>query len=291
MSTTASAFYDDRRLDSWRKIVAAAEHLTRGSWLFRGHERAEWPLSTTLEREFGSRATEVEERLLWQFVRKAPRLLPPHLIPHDNDVAAWLGLIQHYGGPTRLLDMTRSPYIALFFAMEPAGGHDRSLWAIQYAWCMTECGRIMAENESNNNDYVHQRAMGAQSYLVYSLVYRRPYPDNLFATFKPFTGVFPLDPWKPDPRQSAQQAMFLCAADPDLSFIRNLAAHRHEDTHTIYRFTIPAALRDEVLEQLSIMNVTAETLFPDLGGLARSLRTHTIRRTPTPSGPPPWEDA
>jgi FRG domain len=71
---------------------------------FRGHDRSGWSLTTTLEREFGPRGADVEQQLLWQFVRTAQRLLPGHLIPYDNDAAAWLGLIQHYGGPTRLLD-------------------------------------------------------------------------------------------------------------------------------------------------------------------------------------------
>ena len=48
--------------------------------------------------------------------------------------------------------------------------------------------------------------------------------------------------------------------------------------NALYRFTIPAALRDEILERLRRMNVNAATLFPDLAGLARSLRTVTVTR-------------
>jgi hypothetical protein len=281
--------FDDRPLASWREIVDAADYLTGGSWVFRGHERAEWTLKTSLDREFGAAASDVERQILWQFVRSAPRWLSSHLVPHDNDAAAWLGLIQHYGGPTRLLDVTRSPYIALFFAMEPVGGHDRALWAIDHAWCMLQTARIMAENEGKSPDDMLRRVGGAQQQLVYSLVHSQPYRDSLFTSFRPFTGVFPLDPWKPDARQSAQQAMFLCAANPGASFVGNLAAHRMIQTHTICRFVLPPGLREEVLERLSFMNVTAATLFPDLGGLARSLRTHTVRRTRNVEARPPWE--
>jgi hypothetical protein len=38
-------------------------------------------------------------------------------------------------------------------------------------------------------------------------------------------GVFPVDPSKPDARQAAQQAMFLCVANPALTFVENLAAN------------------------------------------------------------------
>jgi hypothetical protein len=278
-----------KTLSSWREVLEAFDYFAGQSWVFRGHERADWPLETSLEREFGHQGAFVEEQVLWQFVRTAPRLLPSHLIPHDNDAAAWLGLIQHYGGPTRLLDVTRSPYVALFFAFEPNGDADRALWVIDDAWCAASCAEIMANNEKGTFDNILRRVLGAQAQLVYSIVHRQPHPDVLFEGFKPFSGVFPLDPWKPDTRQSAQQAMFLCAANPGLGFIDNLSVHQAPSSNALFRFVLPGSMRQEVLGQLSIMNVTAATLFPDLGGLARSLRTYPVRLPRNESALPPWE--
>src|SRR5262245_13455618 len=89
----ATPAFTDQRLTSWREIVDAADFLIRDAWVFRGQERAEWKLQTSLEREFHIPSPFVEGSLLEHFVRAAPRLLPAHLIPDDADVAAWLGLI------------------------------------------------------------------------------------------------------------------------------------------------------------------------------------------------------
>jgi len=211
-----------------------------------------------------------------RFVRTAPRLLPAHLIPEDSDAAAWLGLIQHYGGPTRLLDVTRSPYIALFFAFEATGAHERVVWAIDDKWCTEASAMRMANAEGAELSEMLDRIIGSQRELLYSLVFGLP-ADPRFTSFRSFTGVFLLDPWKPDTRQSAQQARFLCAANPSLSFIGNLVVCNPNAT-VARRFVLPAALRAEAIERLAVMNITAATLFPDLSGLARSLRTHGIRR-------------
>jgi hypothetical protein len=285
---------EDVTLSSWQEVVDAIDYLAHRPWAFRGQENSGWSLQTSLEREFGIHAQTVEDTLFWHFVRRAPHLLQGP-IPQESDTAAWLGLIQHYGGPTRLLDVTRSPFVALFFAFEPSGPAERALWALDYAWCFTECGAIMARNEGRPANEMVERTLAGQAYLVDCLIHRRPLAIGSFDSFRPFRGVFLVDPWKPDPRQLAQQAMFMCSADLSVGFADNLAAHSTPATPTVCRFRIPGGLREEILGRLALMNVSAATLFPDLVGLARSLRTVAIPnaifarfRTAGSVAPPPW---
>ena len=98
--------WTESRLISLGKHPSGLESLPGDDWVFRGHERTEWELQTTLERTFGPVKRFDEEDLLLRFVRRAPRFLPSNLVPADDDHAAWLGLLQHYGGPTRLLDVS-----------------------------------------------------------------------------------------------------------------------------------------------------------------------------------------
>ena len=241
--------WTESRLISWENIRAALESLPGDDWVFRGHERTEWELQTTLERTFGPVKRFDEEDLLLQFVRRAPRFLPSNLVPADDDHAAWLGLLQHYGGPTRLLDVSLSPYVALFFAFESAGEHDRVLWAIDTDWCISACTRIMAAQENKAYADLMDRPVVAQKQMVTALL-GGLVSEPLFESFRRFAGVFPLDPWKPAVRQSAQQAMFLCAADAELNFMQNLTKHdRRKDA--IYRYTLPGSLREEAIRHLA----------------------------------------
>ena len=136
----------------------------------------------------------------------------------------------------------------------------------------------MAGNKGKPLNDVLGRTLAAQAQLVYSLVHGQLFRDPRFASFKPFTGVFTVDPWNPDSRQSAQQAMFLCTANPSVGFTENLAAHGAPTATALYRFVFPASLREEVIERLARMNATTATLFPDLVGLARPLRTLAVAR-------------
>src|SRR5687768_6386403 len=102
----------------------------RSSFAFRGMFDAAAPLTTSLRR-LGGPYAQSETHLLRAFRKYARR--DPLSVPNDS-VWNWLALAQHHGLPTRMLDWTYSPHVAMHFATEFIETFDRDgvIWCVDY---------------------------------------------------------------------------------------------------------------------------------------------------------------
>lgn len=251
---------------TWTELKACLSGFTPG-WVFRGHAGASWPLATALERTESADRTADEWRMIDHFRRRASLHLPPQLHMTDDDVFGWMALMQHYGAPTRLLDVTRSPYVAAFFALEePACGDDRdaAIWAIDTAACVRQARSVVADGWRLSADEAERLVEHEHARLVHRLVV----PPGCCVP-----AVFPVEPWRFDPRQSAQQACFLCPGDvtrPIREQLEGVLATPGD--RAIIQICFPRTLRQEAIDDLWRMNVSPASLFPSLEGQARALR-------------------
>src|SRR5436190_22787938 len=123
---------------SWRDLLSTLDadswnqHLGRyrSPFAFRGHDRMHADLSSGLMRLAAGRrdVARLELHLLRNFRKYARRL-------HDVDsIWHWLVLGQHRGLPTRLLDWTYSPLVALHFATANLSrmNEDGCVWMINF---------------------------------------------------------------------------------------------------------------------------------------------------------------
>lgn len=68
-----------------------------------------------------------EQEMMYEFMYRAGQI--DNSVPESKEYAKWLPIMQHYGLPTRLLDWTTAPLVALYFALQDAET-DGAIWCI-----------------------------------------------------------------------------------------------------------------------------------------------------------------
>ena len=101
-----------------------------GQWVFRGYNLQEHLLPTVIRRNM----SDVEDTLLFEFERYGAQYI------NASNPVDFMSYAQHFGLPTRLLDFTYNPFVALYFALfspKSPGNYknpeDRDYYYIRYA--------------------------------------------------------------------------------------------------------------------------------------------------------------
>lgn len=141
------------------KAIESVQQFMEGVWsvpkkpnttvrIFRG-QMGSWDLLPKLFRDPGREPKdldELEERLLAAFKERSPYLLPS--VPTDD--WDWLSLAQHHGLPTRLLDWSANPLIALFFAVEQPDSRRPTVWMYDATDHQLKGGLHLKENSKTS---------------------------------------------------------------------------------------------------------------------------------------------
>lgn len=235
------------------------------SFLYRGQASADWSLESSLERIIGAKwsadtAQRFEEYSLAQFKSKF------HLYDRENtepgSKLAWLSLMQHYGVPTRLLDFTESPYVALYFALEsysPQSGNSFSLYAIDYSAILE---KSITYIRSKDIEFKEDRSsvFDKQDEIFEKVVDRFSYDIAWVA-----------EPKLLNARLDRQAGSFLLTGNRALRIEEVLASTLYAQVSK-FKYVIPAELYTGVFALLRKMNITSKSLYGDLDGLARAIR-------------------
>ncbi len=229
----------------------------RTNSVFRGQAVAAHPLTTSLMRLGGDYAP-LESALLRTFRRYAHRYAP------DSDTLwNWLALAQHHGLPTRMLDWTYSPYVALHFATCDLDlwHEDGAVWVVDFTATNRYLPPILHDVLEGEGAAVFTAEMLAQA--APSLAEFDRLASDPFAVF--------FEPPSLDDRIVNQFALFGLLSDPTARLDDWLGAHGGGGAR---RVVVPAALKPEVRDKLDQINVTERVLLPGLDGLSAWLRRY-----------------
>lgn len=252
----------------------------RSPYVFRGSHNATFTLQTSLQR-LGGDCAETERHLLRNFRKYA------HQENRRGDtVWDWLALGQHHGLPTRLVDFTYSPLVALHFAtrMPSQFAHDAALWRVNPAQVHELLPPPLKDALAGEGAQVFtvemlQSVMSAGgkggSFSAAPLTELAALSETPFLTF--------LEPPSLDARIVQQFALFALPSTPELQ----VEAWLEAQPHAALKITIPAHLKWQIRDHLDQANITERTLFPGLAGLAQWLALYYM----TPPLPPGQEQA
>lgn len=227
---------------------------------FRGHGDREFRLRTTLHRAGRTRIERFCAETLHEFRAHAEAVMGTRFdLNNPDDYSVVLGLAQHHGLPTPLLDWTGSPYIAAFFAFSDAMEM-----------------RDTRQDATHVRIYAMTRSFIKQAFSpVVVLPFKRPYIVPLSVTPRQ------------NPRLYAQQGQFLVTNVDDVErFILRLQQATGETI--VHAADIPISCASTVLEDLAFMGLTAATMFPGMDGVCRMMRhAMTFKQSAKiPSGEP-----
>ena len=256
-------------VDSLEDYVSFVEKLASGKhkqlW-FRGSGKISHKLVPSLYRH--KRSTIIDDFVLLEknlLSRFRQRSIPFHSRP-ITDEWEWLFLMQHFGVPTRLLDWSESPLMALFFAVtsaphkvgksgQPLFDCDACVWLLDpVQWNKHSIdlksfpGAVLTTDDSNTNGYKP----------VANVTTMKPFPIALYGSHN-------------SQRIVAQRGVFVCFGK-DIRPMETVHGLEGFPTDCLMKVILRRGRLPHIYEAIRRQGITDSVVFPDLDGLAREIK-------------------
>ncbi|MEE0547507.1 MAG: FRG domain-containing protein [Peptococcaceae bacterium] len=262
-----------------------------GGFIFRGMSNASWPLLPGIYREHqedeitatvsdASSSKKIyqasEYEILSHFKKEASGLLPH--IPMKDDFT-WLQYAQHYGVPTRLLDFTANPLVAMYFCCRSGSENDGVIWIINTVsfdyWSTNESVCDFLRRRGDIINFIMQEVRGE---FDYGELVGEPRDNKI----RPLMFIPPYI----DQRMSAQSSRFLIwgekqsaledmiKPDNEMQLDTGMNVDFINDEHFLGKMIVPAECKKGIMKELDLLNINEKSIFPGLDGIGRYLNKY-----------------
>lgn len=246
------------KAQTFEAVLAAIEKFQSGTkvpW-YRGCSKVEYDLLPKIAR--GAKATRKfadvqpnENRMFREFRERSK----PHLAGHADDEWDNMFIMQHYGIPTRLLDWSESPFVALFFALYPRKeGYtgDPVIWMMQpETW--NSAVMPFSDDEDKILDKSHRR-LGDYAFGKDFERYREE-PLMMKGSYN-------------SPRIVAQRGCFTVFGKSFVPLQKYVAANAEIPDDALQKIVIDRAKASEIFASLIKKGITETFVYPDMEGLS-----------------------
>jgi len=206
--------------------------------LYRGQSNMNWKIESAAYRHLGNPPVETLKCYTMQLLREARSLRDISERFTDIELLAYL---QHEGAKTCLIDYSRNPLIALFFACDTQQDTDGIVFGLKYS-------RDFVDFDLENPYSIDELFCYAIDKL--SIMGNDEYSYPLF----PYNYL--ISPPQLNRRIIFQQGVL----------IFNRKGKLEESLNT--QIIIPQKSKSKILEELELIGISKKTLFPDSGGLS-----------------------
>lgn len=267
-----------------------AQTVRSSGFVFRGMSNSAWKLLPGVFREYpeemksstvvgggysGRIYSDAELEILTHFKKEACGLLP-HISQKDD--FTWLQYAQHYGVPTRLLDFSDNPLVAMYFCCQSESETDGIVWIINH---------LTFNNWTQNEFFCHLMEPGfTREDLIESILRDLRgdtfEPDDRPKKQRPVIFI----PAYIDQRMSAQSSRFMlwgekqvpleemCTSDNEMVLTDGLRIDSFNDQRFWAKLIVPSDCKHRIMKELDLLNINEKSIFPGLDGIGKYINNY-----------------